>query len=352
MSEKHVTADELQHLERRDLESAELLKVMRHLARCSDCARMADGLIPNRLTLGEEIGNEPDHLDAETQLFPWVDGTIDSSSREIVETHLEDCAICRAEAEDLRRLRRAIAPPQRFARRWALAAVAALAVIAGVIVVNKRPPPQPTPTAPRTVPRVSTPVTPDTYTNPEWSTLVAEAVRARRLPIPSELETLRPAADPLRGGETNDPVPLSPAGIVVATARPRFQWPAANRNSTYAVTVFDGSREVAASEVLATTEWTPPSDLPAGRTLAWQVDVTGGGKRFIIPAPPAPPALFRIATAADRAQIDAARSQHPNDHFLHAVLYARAGLVAEAEAALQHATEAGDRRASSIARTQ
>jgi anti-sigma factor RsiW len=347
MSEQHMTAEMLQRLERRELDPAELLKVVRHLGGCSECARLAEAWVPSRLTLDEDPGNEPEHLDPETQLFPWVDGTIDSAGREVVETHLEDCPMCRAEAEDLRRLRRS-APRPRLVQRWWTIAAALVLVAGAVLVSSRRPPPPPDapPPPPRTVPRVSSPVS---YASAEWNALVADAVRTRRLPMASGLEELRPDADPLRGGESGDAVPLSPAGVVVATARPRFRWPAADGRATYGVAVFDGSSEVAASGPLKTTEWTPPSDLPAERTLAWQVEVTSGAKRFIMPAPPAPPALFRIASAADRAQIDAARTQYPNDHLLHAVLYARAGLAAEAEAALQRADAAGDRRAANVA---
>ena len=346
MSETHVTAETLQRLERRELDANELLKVVRHLGRCSECGRAADASVPSRLTLDDETGDEPEHLDVESQLFPWVDGTIDSAGREIVVTHLEDCAVCRAEAEDLRRLRE---PRRRFGRRrWKVAAAGAL--VAGATLVTRRPPTPDPPPPVRTVTRASSPVP---YANGDWNALVAEAIRTGRLPMAGGLDELRPAADPLRGdGESTEAGPLSPAGIVVATARPRFTWPAANGDAKYVVSVFDGGREVATSEALTTTNWTPSSDLPAERTLAWQVDVTRGARRFLLPAPPAPPALFRIASAADRAAIDDARAQYPNDHLLLAVLYARAGLAAEADAALLSAVTTGDRRAANIARAR
>lgn len=353
MTENHVTALMLQRLQRRELDSTELLNVVRHLGDCPECARLAEAWVPLRSTLDEEPDNEAEHLDPETQLFPWVDGTIDSAGREIVETHLEDCPICRDETEDLRRLRGSFpqsrpAPQPRFARRWwTVAAAAALALVAGTVVVSRRPPLPDAPPAPRAVPRAPLSIL---YANGEWNALVAEAVRTGRLPMAGGLDELRPGADPLRGGESADAARLSPAGIVVATARPRFRWAAANGHATYVVTVFDGSSEVTTSEALTTAEWTPPSDLPSDRTLAWQVDATSGAKHFIMPAPPAPPALFRIASAADRAQIDAALSQYPNDDLLHAVLYARAGLAAEAGAALQRSAAAGDHRSANIAR--
>lgn len=345
MSETHVTAHTLQRLQRQELAPAELLDVVRHLGGCSACARTADAWVPSRLALDEEPGSEAEHLDPETQLFPWVDGTLDAAGREIVETHLEDCASCRAEGEDLRRLRRS-APRPRFVQRWGSVAAALVVVAAGAVLMSRRPPAPEAPPPTRTVPRAA--ATP-AYANPEWSALVADAVRTRRLPTAGGLEALRPAADPLRGGGSGDVGSLSPAGVVVGTARPRFRWVAPDGKATYVVSVYDGSAEVATSGALTATEWTPPSDLPAERTLAWQVEVTGVAQPFVMPAPPAPPALFRVAPAADRAQIEAALARFPNDHLLHAVLYARAGLVAEAEAALQRAVAAGDRRAGNIA---
>lgn len=348
MSEKHVTSEMLQRLDRRELAPAELLDVVRHLESCPACTRAAGARVPARMALEEDLGSESEHLDADTQLFPWVDGTIDPAGREIVETHLEDCWSCRAEAEDLRRLRRT-APRPRVARTW-WAVAAASALIAGAMLVNRHEPAPDAPQRPRVVTRTPVPVT---YANREWSALVDEVVKTQRLPLASGLDELRPAADPLRGSESGVAAALSPAGVVVATPRPRFRWPAADgADAQYVVSVFNGTAEVATSERLTAAEWSPRIDLPEARTLAWQVDVTSGAKRFIMPAPPAPPALFRIAPAADRAQLEAALAQHPRDHLLHAVLYARAGLAAEADASLQRAAAAGDGRAARIARAR
>jgi hypothetical protein len=344
MREAHVTAETLQRLHRQELEPAELLAVLRHLPRCSECARLAEPALPPRLTLDEEPDSAPRHLDPETQLFPWLDGNVDAAEREIIETHVEDCPMCRAEADDLRRMRRPVhrVPSRRW---WAIAAAVVLAV-AGFLAIRQLR----SADVPRSRARPQASVRPGaavSYANKEWNRLVAEAVRTRRLPFAQGLEALRPLPDPLRGGAEDVSGSLSPAGVVVMDARPRFSWAAAD-DATYVVSVFDGPSEVMTSEVLATTSWTAPTDLPEERTLTWQVEVTQRGRRFIVPAPPAPPALFRVASREHRADIENARRRHPADHLLHAVLYARAGLVAEANAALRRAAADGDPRAHAI----
>lgn len=346
MRERHVTAAMLRRLHRQELEPAELLSVVRHLQDCAGCALLADDALPPRLQLEDDPGNESRHLDAETQLFPWVDGALAAADREIVESHLEDCEICRAEADDLRRLR---TPVRRAPRGWWAIAAGVVVAMAGLIAVRRAEPPEMPPSVARPAPSAPSSSAIATYTNPEWSRLVADVVRTQRLPLAEGLDELRPPADPLRGPSESNHRSLVPAGVVVADVRPRFTW-APIDNATYVVSVFAGASEVAASDVLETPSWTPMTELPQERTLTWQVEVTREGKRFIMPAPPAPPALFRVASSEMRAEIEAARTRHPGDQLLHAILYARAGLVAEADAALRRAVAAGDRRAAAIAR--
>ncbi|HYC58155.1 MAG TPA: zf-HC2 domain-containing protein [Thermoanaerobaculia bacterium] len=343
MSERHVTDELLQRLHRHELDSAELLEVIRHVSRCAQCARRAGTEFPSRLVLRDETGEEAIHLDPETQLFPWIDGTVDAADREIVETHLEDCALCRAEADDLRRLQQPV--PRAWwtsGRVWA-AAAAVVFVLAGITAIRQSV----TPAVPPAISVPSKQTTVAAYANPEWNDLVADTLKAHRLPFPATLDQLRPPPDPLRGSTASDRMVLSPAGVVVADVRPRFSW-TPRENASYVVSIFDGTSEVASSEVLTTPSWTPLAALPEDRLLAWQVEVRRGPKRFLMPVPPAPPALFRVISSDDRAQIATALERHPADHLLHAVLYARAGLEAEASGALQRAAASGDRRADAI----
>ena len=48
------------------------------------------------------------------------------------------------------------------------------------------------------------------------------------------------------------------------------------------------------------------------------------------PVPPAPEARFQVVSAETAAEIDSARREHPANHLLLAVLYARAGALDDA----------------------
>jgi len=61
-----------------------------------------------------------------------------------------------------------------------------------------------------------------------------------------------------------------------------------------------------------------------------------------MPAPPAPPAIFRIISQRERDELVRARAEAGDDHLLLALLYARAGIVDEARREL-HAYERSSR---------
>jgi hypothetical protein len=82
----------------------------------------------------------------------------------------------------------------------------------------------------------------------------------------------------------------------------------------------------------------------------WQVTVTRGEERLVLPTVSAPRALFHILTPAQHQAIAAARARHPHDYLLHAVLLAEAGLEDEANAALERAAAAGNEDAKKIRR--
>jgi hypothetical protein len=293
------------------------------------------------------------HLSDE-QFHRFASGQLDDRELDDVLLHLESCALCgragevRA-ADDLAMLRSELMTgetPSRTRAWWWVAAAALAAAIAGVIALRDDPPVRPERVAPvvvRTPPaakpgglKPAAPPAPQ-YADAEWGRLVARAVATARLPFPAELAALQAPADIVRGSsEAIERV--APTGIVVDDVRPTFTWPA--REGTHTVSVFDDTREVIRSAPLKRARWTPDRDLPRGRTLSWQVEVTRDGAIETIPRPPAPPALFRIAGAAEHRQLERARAEHPNDFLLHSVLYARAGMRREALASLQRAAAA------------
>ena len=71
--------------------------------------------------------------------------------------------------------------------------------------------------------------------------------------------------------------------------------------SRYQVAIFDARfEEVARSEAITGTEWTPARPLPRGVTLSWQLTATTARGAVQAPVPPAPEARFRVADAAQR----------------------------------------------------
>jgi hypothetical protein len=136
--------------------------------------------------------------------------------------------------------------------------------------------------------------------------------------------------------------------VVLVTDRPRFRWHAGGARAV--VSIFDGPRRVARSGLLNVSEWTPDSPLPRGRTYQWQVELRNGTPH-IVPAPPDPPAAFRVMDEPSLQELSAALRERPDDHLLLAVLYARAGARSDAakELAAYRAAHANDAAARQLA---
>ena len=275
------------------------------------------------------------HLDFDSEIVPYTRGSIDAAGREVVESHIEDCAQCREEIADLQRI---VHPPRRPVRR--VLAVAAMIVIALTILLLVQRDDSPRDVTPetRTAPVVRSV---SGYENPEWKRLVDTAVAQDRLPFPADLEALRPKTDTLRGAASAGEEAMQPQGTAVDTTRPRFRWPSAG-GASYEVFVFRGEEQVAQSPRLDVAEWIPDRDLGRGMTYVWQVEVSRGGSTTLLPGPPARAAAFRIVDARQHEELERARMQHPDDHLLLAVLSARAGLVPESIVHLEALASSGD----------
>jgi hypothetical protein len=285
-------------------------------------------------------------------------GDLDDRGLSEVLDHLEHCASCARAGEarasdDLGVLRAGLTGTQTPARSsalvWTLAAAAAIAIAVLSLVRPKEPAPDrraapSKATAAKTVPIRPAPAGHETavakgYPDPEWQRLVDASSRSGRLPFPRDLEALYASPDTVRGAG-GSVERISPAAVVLDEVRPTFNWPA-REGGTYIVSVFHDDREVMQSEPLRVPRWKPSRDLPRGRTLAWQVEVTGHGAFHTIPGPPSPPARFRIVTAAEHQELVRARSLQ-NDPLLLAVLYARTGMRTEALASLRRAAASNE----------
>lgn len=169
---------------------------------------------------------------------------------------------------------------------------------------------------------------------PAWRRAVESALVARRVERPAVLEELSRDTEMLLGSpeEAGGAVIIGPAGRVVESDRPSFSWRAIRGATGYTVAVFDGRyRLVAKSDRLSTTEWTCPLALRRGATYTWQVTAFRDGEAIVSPSPPSPEARFMVLGQAAAGELERARHLHPVSHLTLGVLYARAGMAAEAE---------------------
>jgi hypothetical protein len=301
------------------------------------------------------LRDEPFEHATYEELAALADGTLDDVQEEIVRTHLEDCAMCAAEAADLQQLaaaprRMTAVPPARASRRWSSRAITLLAASLLVAISlglyftrGTREPdtPHPGPAPPRTLIAVrdaNGEIALDdrgaVHGVPQpLAGVAATLLRAPALTPPSVLATVQTAATQLRGSDSQQLACVEPVGRIVLSDRPRFSWRGATARARVSVYAEGSGERVAASGAVRGSEWTSETPLPRGVTLVWQVR----SGDTIAPSASAPPARFRIVDAAAVEQIESARRS--GSHLLLGAALAKAGLRDEAAAELQQLEE-------------
>jgi hypothetical protein len=170
--------------------------------------------------------------------------------------------------------------------------------------------------------------------SPSSRRAITSALKEQRLEVSSILAQLREDGGTLRGG-SGDGRPfslLSPVGKVVQSASPTFSWTPLAGATSYVVTVADdGLNEVATSGPLTKTEWSLRTPLGRGGVYSWQVSALKDGRVVTSPVMPAPQAKFIILDQAHSEELKRVRAAAPRYHLGLGVLYARAGLLEEAE---------------------
>ena len=95
---------------------------------------------------------------------------------------------------------------------------------------------------------------------------------------------------------------------------------------------YDSSlNQVATSDALTTTGWTPPAALARGRTYIWQVRAMKDGQEVVAPPAAGSRIKFKVLERAKVAEIERAERAHPKSHLVLGVVYAEAGLLDKAE---------------------
>ena len=347
----HLTDSELAGYRERTLAAAELLRVDEHLTGCAECR---DRIFESGFAVAQARALRSElieHLDYD-QIVASAEGTAEPG----VKAHVAECALCRAEVDDLRVFRMQLAqphvePPRREpivmpVRRSAgkkpvwLAAAAGFVVVAGLAVWSLTRPAAPP--APPVAQRPAAPQEPALA--PEQQQAVQLAMASHKLERAAVLNRLAAKRGVLLGAPTESKTfeILAPMGTTTASDRPVFQWQPMHGATSYVVAVFDENfQKVAESPAVTAAEWQPDEPLVRGLVFNWQVSARVNGRVVRAPVPPAPEARFEVVSAETAGEIANARRLHPANHLLLAVLYARAGALDDAAKEVDALSDAG-----------
>jgi len=382
-----------------------------HMADCQDCHQrfVAElnhqrGSIPFSFTLDPEFWFRDDHVDFDL-LVALADETVDQDTQEIIGIHLKTCETCREDVRSFLAFRKTsagemnvsyarpdyesiqnLAPAAPWWRgltrqSYAIAAVVllAIAVLIGVIALNKRSGPleasnkDQANTGAERNPDVSPSRSPDTVSTPtgvDYSAQVAKlndaggevtidksgrvtgldnvsetsrqyiarAALSEQVPPADVLRRLSGQQSGLRGDGNNGKAfkLLYPSRRVVTEDKPTFKWESLSGVTNYHVYVLDANGDqVAQSEELppTQTQWRPPSPLRRGQILSWVVTALIDGKEIVSPSASTPEMKFAILSANDLNELNQLKKS--NSHLALGVFYSRAGLVSEAEREFQ-----------------
>lgn len=123
-----------------------------------------------------------------------------------------------------------------------------------------------------------------------------------------------------------------PIGKVITEQRPAFSWRPLTGATSYVVSIFDANfNRVATSPPLSKTNWTVDVALQRGQSYSWEVAATKDGKEITAPVAPAPRAQFKLLEAEKLSAFSKLKQQKPVSHLALGLMYARFGLVSEAE---------------------
>ena len=383
-----------------------------HMADCQDCHQrfVAElnhqrGSIPFSFTLDPEFWFRDDHVDFDL-LVGLADETLDQDTQEIIGIHLKTCETCREDVRSFLAFRKAstgemnvsyarpdyqsIQNPVPAAPRWrgfltrptyAVAAVVllAIAVLIGVIALNKRSGPleatnkDQANTGAERNPDVSPSGSPDTVSIPSSAgdsaqvaklndsggevtidkngrvtgldnvsepsrQYIARAALSEQIQSADVLRRLSGQESRLRGDDNGGKAfkLLYPSRRVIIEDKPRFKWESLSGVTSYRVYVLDANGDqVAQSEELSPTQtqWKAPIPLRRGQIFSWVVTALVDGKEIVSPSASTPEVKFAILSGNDLNALNQLKKS--DSHLALGVFYARVGLVTEAEREFQ-----------------
>jgi hypothetical protein len=395
----HLTQTQIEGYARCSLSSGEWLNASGHLSDCEACRRHVDAAVNGDaiyLALKSGLYDETDtspltHLTFE-QMVGLVDGTMAGEELRMINDHLTWCERCDSEVDDLRVFRGQIAaelaqtrvaPENGWSRLIAAlpsfwskplifgsALATLLLVVSGWLVWQglSRRSEDLTITTPS--PSVSPTVSPGLPPERAISTVIARLndgenqVMLDREGKLSGLDHLPPAyqrmikraltdqeiemsamlagltkADTLRGernGRRGEFSVVEPVGAVTFSDRPTFRWTQLEDATGYIVEVYNEKLDlVTSSPQITDHRWTAPQGLRRGGLYYWQVRGIKDGKELKSPRPPAGQARFRVLEESKVNELAQARRSYGSSHLTLGLLYAKAGLLDEAERELR-----------------
>jgi hypothetical protein len=330
--ENHLSASEMARYRQRHSPPEELLRTDEHLTHCREC----------RTRVLEEV-RFGGHLEYE-QMEEYVDGAVGPLERQKILAHTRVCPMCAGELQNLEDLREQMqaVPPHGTATRggqglagsakgpkrgalWSRldVAVAAAAIVLAVVCSGWWMLIWHSDSAP-----------PDVLTADERRN-VLEAVKTGDISFAQPMGVLRGADRALLG--PSDPraaaLRLDPVREWVRQPTPLLQWSALAGATSYTVEIFDEHLTlIQRSPPLQEARWQLGDALERGRIYLWQVTATAADGRTVgFPRPPAPEARFGVLAGAQAAELDRIEHVQPQAHLDLGILYARAGLLTDAE---------------------
>jgi hypothetical protein len=158
---------------------------------------------------------------------------------------------------------------------------------------------------------------------------VRQSIEVGRIEISENIAEFNEASLDRRGSENEEGFvrQIEPRNESTLEPRPVVRWQS-SEGSEYRVAILDrGMNKIAESGVLTGNSWQPEKNLPAGFYF-WEIVVRKKGANVFESTENT--VFFKIVGAAEKARIERAKKA-TNSNLVTAVLYARAGLFAEAE---------------------
>lgn len=387
--QEHPSSEQLSLYERRALAPDLFLSVHRHISACPECFEQCNP--SNRIkedyetlltALMPDPLDEPYHL-TKAEVAGYVQSDLDEVALEAAASHLEVCNACVQAVEETRNT---IEPATNAIRTKPSAGIFAslsawgrpiqfasvLLLVLGLILIavvfmrtrDGQPAPAkdqsanlnanastpapdqppatkndgPTANGNQTSPEEQSAAERIASISPSAHDAIVSSLTTQRIEKPQFLAGLTGTRDTLRGGSADGvPFPLlSPVGQVVRSHTPTFTWKPLTGATRYVVTVTDDKlNEVGTSESLTSTRWRVPVALKWGGVYSWQVTAFKDGQEVVSPVMPAPQAKFMIVDQARAEELRQVERALPNYHLGLGVLYARAGLLEDAEREFQ-----------------